>query len=190
MKQQTNLTQMKYNICYNNMRICNVAFNCVKIMFHEPLGGDTGEELIELIQKANEEEINKWDIIQYLEEKKIQYDLKFRYLKNLSLQDNLHNRKSSKPLPCCININKMAYPTLLLGISDCCIESYPGAGHNYQAVVDAIHNCYARNHAAGIDIGYKEGLETMIPTGKDIQKILDYQKKKEQEGTAQFYVDV
>lgn len=86
--------------------------------------------------------------------------------------------------------NKMAYPALLLGIGNCCIESYPGAGHNYQAVVDAIHNCYARDHAARIDIGYKAGLETMTRTGKDIQKILDYQKKKEQDGTAQFYMDV
>lgn len=86
--------------------------------------------------------------------------------------------------------NKMAYPALLLGIGNCCIESYPGAGHNYQAVIDAIHNCYARDHAVGIDIGYKEGLETMIRTGKDIQKFPDYQKKKEQEGTAQFYIDV
>lgn len=29
----------------------------------------------------------------------------------------------------------------------------------------------------------------MVHTGKDIQKLLQYQKKKEQEGTAQFYVD-
>ena len=86
--------------------------------------------------------------------------------------------------------NKMAYPALLSGIGNCCIESYRGAGHNYQAVVDAIHNCYARDNTSGIDIGYKEGLETMTRTGKDIQKILDYQKKKEQDGTAQFYMDV
>lgn len=86
--------------------------------------------------------------------------------------------------------NKMAYPALLSGIGDCCIESYCGAGHNYQAVVDAIHNCYARDHAAGFDVGYKAGLATMRNTGKDIQKILDYQKKKEQEGTAQFYIDL
>lgn len=85
--------------------------------------------------------------------------------------------------------NKMAYPALLSGIGNCCIESYRGAGHNYQAVVDAIHNCYARDHATGIDVGYKAGLETMRNAGKDIQKILDYQKKKEQEGTAQFYME-
>lgn len=96
MEQSMNLTQMKYNICYNNMRICNVAFGCVKVVFHEPLGGDIGAELIDFIQKANEDATNKWDTIQYLEEKKIPYDLKFRYLKNLSLRDNLYNRKIAK----------------------------------------------------------------------------------------------
>ena len=96
MEQQMNLTQMKYNICYNNMWIRDVAFNCVKIVFHEPLGGDIGAELIGLIQKTNEDATNKWDIIQYLKEKKIPYDLKFRYLKDLSLRDNLHNRKITK----------------------------------------------------------------------------------------------
>lgn len=96
MEQQMNLTQMKYNICYNNMWIREVAFSCVKIVFHEPLGGDIGAELIGLIQKANEDTTNKWDIIQYLEEKKIPYDLKFRYLKNLSLRGNFYNRKIVK----------------------------------------------------------------------------------------------
>lgn len=96
MEQQMNLTQMKYNICYNNMLIRNVAFSCVKIAFNEPLGGDIGAELIRLIQKANEDATNKWDIIQYLEEKRIPYDLKFRYLKNLSLRDNLYNKRITK----------------------------------------------------------------------------------------------
>ena len=96
MEQQLNLTQMKYNICYNNMWIRDMAFSCVKIVFHEPLGGDIGAELIGLVQKANEDAKSKWNIIQYLEEKKIPYDLKFRYLKDLSLRDNLHNRKIAK----------------------------------------------------------------------------------------------
>lgn len=96
MEQQMNLTQMKYNICYNNMWIREVAFSCIKVVFNEPLGGDIGAELIGLIQKTNEDATNKWDIIQYLKEKKIPYDLKFRYLKDLSLRDNLHNRKIAK----------------------------------------------------------------------------------------------
>lgn len=72
--------------------------------------------------------------------------------------------------------NKMAYPALLLGVFR--IESYPGAGHNYQAVIDAIHNCYARDNTSGIDIGYKEGLKTMVHTGKDIQNYYNIKRKK------------
>ena len=34
--------------------------------------------------------------------------------------------------------NRMAYLALLSGVGSCRIESYPGAGHNYQAVVDAM----------------------------------------------------
>lgn len=51
MEQTMNLTQMKYNICYNNMLIRNVAFSCVKIAFNEPLGGDIGAELIGLTRR-------------------------------------------------------------------------------------------------------------------------------------------
>lgn len=68
MEQQMNLIQMKYNICYNNMWIRDVAFSCVKVVFNEPFGGDIGAELIGL----------------------------FRYLKNLSLRDNLYNRRIAK----------------------------------------------------------------------------------------------
>lgn len=112
MEQSMNLTQMKYNICYNNMRICNVAFSCVKIVFNEPLGGDIGAELIELIQKTNEDATNKWDIIQYLEEKKIPYDLKFRYLKSLSLWDNLHNKKIAKAAAVLLKYQQSGYTNI------------------------------------------------------------------------------
>lgn len=72
--------------------------------------------------------------------------------------------------------NKMAYPALLLGVFR--IESYPGAGHNYQAVIDAIHNCYARDNTSGIDIGYKEGLKTMVHTGKIYKNYYNIKRKK------------
>lgn len=74
--------------------------------------------------------------------------------------------------------NKMAYPALLFGIDGFYIESYPGAGHNYQAVIDAIHNCYAKNTTSGIDIGYKEGLKTMVPCRKRYTKIVTISKEK------------
>lgn len=112
MEQQLNLTQMKYNICYNNMWIRDMAFSCVKVVFHEPLGGDIGAELIGLVQKANEDAISKWDIIQYLKEKKIPYDLKFRYLKDLSLRDNLHNRKITKAAAVLLKYQQSGYTNI------------------------------------------------------------------------------
>lgn len=112
MEQQLNLTQMKYNICYNNMWIRDMAFSCVKIVFHEPLGGDIGAELIGLVQKANEDAKSKWNIIQYLEEKKIPYDLKFRYLKDLSLRDNLHNRKIAKAAAVLLKYQQSGYTNI------------------------------------------------------------------------------
>lgn len=112
MEQQMNLTQMKYNICYNNMWIRNVAFGCVKVVFHEPLGGDIGAGLIGLIQKANEDATNKWDIIQYLEKKKIPYNLKFRYLKNLSLRDNFYNRKIVKAAAVLLKYQQSGYTNI------------------------------------------------------------------------------
>ena len=47
---------------------------------------------------------------------------------------------------------------------------------------------YAKNTTSGIDIGYKKEPKTMVHTEKDIQKLLQYKKKK-QEGTAQFCVE-
>ena len=92
--------------------------------------------------------------------------------------------------------NRMAYLALLSGVGSCRIESYPGAGHNYQAVVDAIHNCYARDNTSGIDTGYRDGLYAMInvagsfPALQTLMNILFYQLKKEKEGKAQFKIDI
>lgn len=92
--------------------------------------------------------------------------------------------------------NRMAYLALLSGVGSCRIESYPGAGHNYQAVVDAIHNCYARDNTSGIDTGYRDGLYAMIKVAgsfsalQTLMNILFYQLKKEKEGKAQFKIDI
>ena len=69
--------------------------------------------------------------------------------------------------------NRMAYLALLSGVGSCRIESYPGAGHNYQAVVDAIHNCYARDNTSGIDTGYRDGLYAMIKVAGSFSAYLD-----------------
>lgn len=91
--------------------------------------------------------------------------------------------------------NNMAYMALLSGVGNCKVESYAGAGHNYQAVVDAIHNCYARNELSGIDKGYQEGISAMIriatkfSTLQNVVNIFLYELKLEKEGRACFKVD-
>ena len=92
--------------------------------------------------------------------------------------------------------NRMAYLALLSGVGSYRIESYPGAGHNYQAVVDAIHNCYARDNKSKIDAGYRDGIYAMINVASNfrvlqtLMNILFYQLKKEKEGKAQFKMDI
>ena len=92
---------------------------------------------------------------------------------------------------------KIAYLPLLAGIATCKIESRPGAGHNYYEVVDAIHRCYAKNPEEGYDAGFKEGIHALIRVSSAkvgslsmLLKIVFYQLKKEQNGTAQFSIDM
>jgi len=91
--------------------------------------------------------------------------------------------------------NSVAYLALLSGIGNCKVESFAGAGHNYQAVIDAIHNCYARNPLSNINVGYQEGMEAMIrvasnvSTLQNVVNIVFYQLKKEKDGKSKFMLD-
>jgi len=92
---------------------------------------------------------------------------------------------------------KIAYLPLLAGIATCKIESRPGAGHNYYAVVDAIHKCYAQNPNGGYDAGYKEGIRALIRVSSSkvgsldlLLNIIFYQLDKEKNGTAQFNINI
>ena len=92
--------------------------------------------------------------------------------------------------------NNMAYLALLSGVGNCRVESFAGAGHNYQAVVDAIHNYYRRDESSRADQGYQEGLYAMMRVAssfsvlQDLVHIIFYELKKEKEGTAGFTIDV
>ena len=93
--------------------------------------------------------------------------------------------------------NYMAYLPILSGIAQYKIESRPGAGHNYYAVVDAIHNCYARKTESGFDAGFKDGIRALIrvSTAKVgsldmLLNIVFYQLDKEKNGTAEFNIDI
>ncbi len=91
----------------------------------------------------------------------------------------------------------VAYLPMLSGIGPCKVEMRPGAGHNYYAVVDAIHNCYKNDPDGGYDRGFADGIEalTKVSSAKvaslaNLFNIIFYQLDKEKEGTAEFNVDI
>ena len=92
--------------------------------------------------------------------------------------------------------NTMAYLALLSGLGAYKIESFTGAGHNYQAVIDAIHNCYKRTGDEKLIAGYQEGLDGMIRVAVKFSSlqllvnILFYEHKLEMSGKAAFHVNI
>ena len=91
----------------------------------------------------------------------------------------------------------VAYLPMLSGIGPCKVEMRPGAGHNFYAVVDAIHNCYKKDPDGGYDRGFADGIEalTKVSSAKvaslaNLFNIIFYQLDKEKEGTAEFKVDI
>lgn len=91
--------------------------------------------------------------------------------------------------------NQLAYLPLLSGVGNCRVESRAGAGHNYQAVIDAIHNCYRSGLSTGYDDGFRAGIDGMIRVAGSFQalqsvvNVLFYQLKLEKEGRALFQID-
>ncbi len=92
--------------------------------------------------------------------------------------------------------NNMAYLALLSGVAGTTVEAFPGAGHNYQAVIDAIHSIYRDDPESGVDKGYVEGIEGMIrvatgfPGLNKLVNVLFYEGKLEKEGKATFRIDL
>ena len=93
--------------------------------------------------------------------------------------------------------NYMAYLPILSGLGVFKMEKRPGAGHNFRAVIDAIHNCYKKNPNGGYDKGYIEGIHALIRVSsskvaslEQLLNILFYQLRKEKNGTAEFVIDI
>lgn len=47
--------------------------------------------------------------------------------------------------------NKMAFPCMLMGIGKCRLESFPGAGHNYYVMLEAIYRYYREHPDKNVD---------------------------------------
>ena len=90
---------------------------------------------------------------------------------------------------------RLYYTFLLLGIGNYLVESRPGNGHNYQAIIDAIHLYNADYPDSKVSKGFEEGLMDIIRTSVTIQvaqRALDcisYELKKEKEGSNSFKLD-
>ncbi len=90
--------------------------------------------------------------------------------------------------------NHMAYVVLLSGLGTFCVEAYPGAGHNYQAVVEGIHQYYRMYPE--VKERYQEGIYKLIRMSlnfKGFSQIVDiilYELKLEQEEKASFQIDI
>ena len=86
----------------------------------------------------------------------------------------------------------MYYFALILGKGNWIVESRPGAGHNYQAIMDAIHLYYADHPKSRINEGFEEELSLLCQAVGNmvcVQLVLNfiiYELKKEKEGSNSF----
>ena len=87
------------------------------------------------------------------------------------------------------------YATLLMGIGGCKLEGAPGSGHNYIAIIDAVHEYKKQNPNKNVEkyyyAGYMElckraSTSTMI---KHIYDYISYEIKKEVGNTKAFTID-
>ena len=91
--------------------------------------------------------------------------------------------------------NNVAFLVLLTGMSPCKVEGAPGTGHNIVAVVDAIHDYKNENPDCDIETGYQQGLNKLAGYATDPQTIItllsciNYELKKEKDGTHAFHLD-
>lgn len=91
--------------------------------------------------------------------------------------------------------HKLAYFPLLAGIGSCRVESNPDAGHNYYAVIDAIHKYYTKTENKNVKSALQDSLLEMISVSNTdesmdlILNILIYQIQLEDDEKAVVFLD-
>lgn len=89
-----------------------------------------------------------------------------------------------------------AYQSLLLGSGSCKLEDFPGGGHNYRIMIDAIHLYYKQHLYPEVIYGYLNGMKsilTNVTDSNELQRFLDilfYELEKETQGNANFFLPV
>lgn len=90
---------------------------------------------------------------------------------------------------------ELAYPILLMGIGIYRVESVPGAGHNYQIIIDAIHKYSEKNPDAKVAAGFEDGIREIVNRVGDTITVLTafncicYEAKKQKEGDYSFIIN-
>ena len=90
---------------------------------------------------------------------------------------------------------KMGYYVLIMGMGNWVVESRPGAGHNYQAVMDAIHLYYADHPKSKANEGFEKELLLLCQAAGNMFSVqlalncIIYELKKEKEGSNSFKMD-
>lgn len=91
--------------------------------------------------------------------------------------------------------NKMAFPCVIMGIGKCRLESFPGAGHNYHVMLEAIYKYYKENPDKHVDkillnslMKCIEGMSAIEPLSLICNYIVA-QVKNEKEGISLFKLD-
>ena len=91
---------------------------------------------------------------------------------------------------------EIAYVIILTGLGDYFVGISPEAGHNNQAVIDAIHQYYAETEDARVIEGYQAGIYELIEVSghmkmfSNLLRILFYELYKEHRGEASFALDM
>lgn len=86
----------------------------------------------------------------------------------------------------------MYYFAIILGKGNCLVESRPGAGHNYQAVIDAIHLYYADHPKSRANEGFEKELLLLCQAAGSMRSVqlalncIIYEIYKEKKGSNSF----
>ena len=93
---------------------------------------------------------------------------------------------------------RLYYTFLLLGIGNYLVESRPGNGHNYQAIVDAIHLYNTDHPDLKTNKGFEAGILDLINNlvkgapfrmAQIAMNCISYELKKEKDGSNSFKLD-
>ncbi|WP_026490302.1 hypothetical protein [Butyrivibrio sp. XBB1001] len=95
-----------------------------------------------------------------------------------------------------LNGNHMIYPAVIAGMDTYGIEAFPGAGHHFDFVIDAIYEKYDEDNDPQVAVAFKEAIYKLMevvngfPSLERLERIISYMNKKEQKGEAKIDLNI